>query len=170
MDDRWYWSSGVSFSRWQSFTLQCWRRWQSWHHECSTYHTEFSGKTTDKATLTQTIDDMILLQMHGKIWVYEDLGPRANPKEWSAIIILKSMGFYNTMSATTQNEMRTTNLMTERCISSSSSFNRISGKVAYMQPLKLKASLHAHDLVRKHELLDAGHRFGKVSVLATMTG
>ena len=48
--------------------------------------------------------------------------------------------------------------------------NRISGKVAYMRPLKQQASLRAHDLVRKHELVDVGHRFGKVSVLATMPG
>ena len=48
--------------------------------------------------------------------------------------------------------------------------NSISDKVAYMQPLKLQASLHAHDLVRKHELVDVGHRFGKVSVLATISG
>ena len=39
-----------------------------------------------------------------------------------------------------------------------------------MRPLKLQASLRAHDLVRKHELVNVGHRFGKVSVLATMPG
>ena len=48
--------------------------------------------------------------------------------------------------------------------------NRISGKVAYMRPLKLQASLRAHDLVQKHELVDVGNRFGKVSVLDTMPG
>ena len=37
-----------------------------------------------------------------------------------------------------------------------------------MRPLKLQASLRAHDLVRKHELVDVGYHFGKVSVLATM--
>ena len=37
-----------------------------------------------------------------------------------------------------------------------------------MRPLKLQASLHAHDLVQKEELVDVGHRFGKVSVFATM--
>ena len=36
---------------------------------------------------------------------------------------------------------------------------------------KLQASLRAHDLVQIHELVDvAGHRFGKLSVLATMPG
>ena len=49
-------------------------------------------------------------------------------------------------------------------------FNRSSGKVAYIRPLKLQASLRAHDLVQKHELVDVGHRFGNVSVLATMPG
>ena len=39
-----------------------------------------------------------------------------------------------------------------------------------MRPLKLQASLRAHDLVRKHELVDVGHHFGKVSALATMPG
>jgi len=39
-----------------------------------------------------------------------------------------------------------------------------------MRPLKLQASLRAHGLMRKHELVDIGHRFGKVSVLATMPG
>ena len=48
--------------------------------------------------------------------------------------------------------------------------NRISGKVAYIRPLKLQASLRAHDLVQKHKLVDVGQRFGKVSVLATMPG
>ena len=48
--------------------------------------------------------------------------------------------------------------------------NRISGKVAYMRPPKQQASLRACDLVRKHELVDVGHRFRKVSVLATMPG
>ena len=50
------------------------------------------------------------------------------------------------------------------------SINRIVGEVAYMRPLKLQASLRARDLVRKHELVDVGHRFGKVGVLATMPG
>ena len=45
---------------------------------------------------------------------------------------------------------------------------RILRKVAYMQPLKLQASLQGHDLMRKHKLVDVGHRFGKVGVLATM--
>jgi len=39
-----------------------------------------------------------------------------------------------------------------------------------MRPLKLQAYLRAHDLVWKHKLVDVGHRFGKVSVLATMPG
>ena len=39
-----------------------------------------------------------------------------------------------------------------------------------MLPLKVQASLRAHDLVQKHELADVGHRFGKVSVLATIPG
>jgi len=39
-----------------------------------------------------------------------------------------------------------------------------------MQPLKLQASLHAHDIVQKHESVDIGHHFGKVGVLATMPG
>ena len=51
-----------------------------------------------------------------------------------------------------------------------SGINRISGKVAYMRPLKLQASLRAHDLARKYKLVAAGHRFRKVSVLATMSG
>ena len=38
-----------------------------------------------------------------------------------------------------------------------------------MQPIKLQASLHAHDIVRKYELVDVGHHFGKVSVLASMS-
>ena len=37
-----------------------------------------------------------------------------------------------------------------------------------MQPLKLQASLRARNLARYCELLAVGHRFGKVSVLATM--
>ena len=49
-------------------------------------------------------------------------------------------------------------------------FNRIMREVAYMRPLKLQASLRAHDLMRKHELVDVGHRLGKVSVLATLRG
>ena len=48
--------------------------------------------------------------------------------------------------------------------------DRIMGKVACMQPLKVQASLRASDLVRKHKLLDIGHRFGKLGVLATMPG
>ena len=48
--------------------------------------------------------------------------------------------------------------------------NMISGKVAYMRPLKFQSFLRARDLVRKHELVDVVHRFGKVSVLATMSG
>ena len=47
--------------------------------------------------------------------------------------------------------------------------NRISGKVVYIQPLKLQASLRAHDLTHKYKLVDVGHRFRKVSVLATMS-
>jgi len=39
-----------------------------------------------------------------------------------------------------------------------------------MHPLKLQASLRAHDIVQKHELVDGGHCFEKVSVLATMPG
>ena len=39
-----------------------------------------------------------------------------------------------------------------------------------MRPLKLQASLRAHDLMQKHELVDVGHCFGKVSVLAAMPG
>ena len=42
--------------------------------------------------------------------------------------------------------------------------------VVYIQPLKLQASLWAHDLVQKHKLVAVGHRFGKVNVLATMPG
>jgi len=38
-----------------------------------------------------------------------------------------------------------------------------------IQPLKQQASLQAH-LTRKYELVDVGHRFGKVGVLATMPG
>ena len=37
-----------------------------------------------------------------------------------------------------------------------------------MRPLKLQASMRAHDLARYWELVLVGHRFGKVSVLATM--
>jgi len=48
--------------------------------------------------------------------------------------------------------------------------NMISGKVVYIWPLKLQASFRAHDITRKHELVAAGHCFGKVSVLATMAG
>jgi len=40
--------------------------------------------------------------------------------------------------------------------------NRISGKVTYMRPLKLQASLRAHVIMRKYELVDVGHCFGKV--------
>jgi len=41
-----------------------------------------------------------------------------------------------------------------------------------MRPLKLQlqSSFRAHDLVQKHEVVDVGHRFGKVSLLATMPG
>ena len=46
--------------------------------------------------------------------------------------------------------------------------NRIQGTVAYMRPLKLQASLRARDLARYRELVAVGHRFEKVSVLATM--
>jgi len=48
--------------------------------------------------------------------------------------------------------------------------NRIRGTVVYTRPLKQQASLWAHDLTRKHELVGFGHSFGKVSVLATMQG
>ena len=37
-----------------------------------------------------------------------------------------------------------------------------------MRPLKLQASLRARDLARYWELVAVGHRFEKVSVLATM--
>ena len=37
-----------------------------------------------------------------------------------------------------------------------------------MRPLKLQASLRARDLARYRELVAVGHRFEKVSVLATM--
>ena len=47
--------------------------------------------------------------------------------------------------------------------------NRIRRKVAYMRPLKLQASLRACDLARYCELVAMGHRFEKVSVLATMS-
>jgi len=40
--------------------------------------------------------------------------------------------------------------------------------VVYARPLKQQASLRAHDLARKHEVVDVGHCFGKVRVLATM--
>ena len=46
--------------------------------------------------------------------------------------------------------------------------NRITGKVAYMRPLKQQASLQARELAGYCELVAVGHRFGKVSVLATM--
>lgn len=42
------------------------------------------------------------------------------------------------------------------------------GKVVYIRPLKLQASLWGHDPARKHEVVAVGHRFGNVSVLATM--
>ena len=48
--------------------------------------------------------------------------------------------------------------------------NRIQRTVAYTRPLKLQASLRGHNLVQKPELVDVGHRFGKVSVLAIMPG
>jgi len=44
------------------------------------------------------------------------------------------------------------------------------GTVVYVRPLKQQASLPAHDLVQKHKVVDAGHRFGKVGVLTTMPG
>ena len=53
-------------------------------------------------------------------------------------------------------------------IDSSVHFNRIVGTVAYMRPLKLQASLRARDLARYCALVAVGHRFEKVSVLATM--
>jgi len=37
-----------------------------------------------------------------------------------------------------------------------------------IRPLRLQASLQAHDLVQKHGLVDVGQHFGKVSVFATM--
>ena len=46
--------------------------------------------------------------------------------------------------------------------------NRIRGTVVDIRPLKLQASLRARDLARYCELAGVGHRFGKVSVLATM--
>ena len=39
-----------------------------------------------------------------------------------------------------------------------------------MRPLKLQASRRAQDIVRKHKLVDGVHRFGNVSVLATIPG
>jgi len=47
---------------------------------------------------------------------------------------------------------------------------RIRGTVVYMRPFEWQASLRGHDIVRKYELVAVGHRFGKVSVLATMWG
>jgi len=47
-------------------------------------------------------------------------------------------------------------------------FNRNVGTAVYIQPLKWQTSLQGHDLARKYELVVVGHRFGKVSVLATM--
>ena len=49
-------------------------------------------------------------------------------------------------------------------------FDRIRGTVVYIRPLKLQASLQAHDLARKYELVAAGHRFEKVSVLVKIAG
>ena len=46
--------------------------------------------------------------------------------------------------------------------------NRIQGTVLYIGPLKLQAPLRARDLARYRELVGVGHRFGNVSVLATM--
>ena len=46
--------------------------------------------------------------------------------------------------------------------------NRIIGTVVYIGPFKLQASLRARDLARYWELVAVGHRFEKVSVLATM--
>ena len=54
-----------------------------------------------------------------------------------------------------------------RKIRAQNNSNRIRGTVVYIQPLKLQASLRAHDLARKYKLVDVGHRFRKVSVLAT---
>ena len=54
------------------------------------------------------------------------------------------------------------------CLSIEKVINRTRGKVAYMRPLKLQASLRALDLARYWELVAVGHRFEKVSVLATM--
>jgi len=48
--------------------------------------------------------------------------------------------------------------------------NRIQGKVVYIQPLKQQASLRAHDIAQKYKVVAVGHHFGKVSVLAIMTG
>ena len=46
--------------------------------------------------------------------------------------------------------------------------NRIVGTVVNTRPLKWQASLRGHNLVQKYEVVAVGHRFGKVSVLATM--
>ena len=46
--------------------------------------------------------------------------------------------------------------------------NRIQGTVVDIRPLKLQAPLRARDLARYRELVGVGHRFGNVSVLATM--
>ena len=46
--------------------------------------------------------------------------------------------------------------------------NRIPGTVVDIRPLRCQASLRARDLARYRELVGVGHRFGKVSVLATM--
>jgi len=48
----------------------------------------------------------------------------------------------------------------------STAINRIPGTVIYIRPLRLQASLRAHDLARYRKLLGVGHCFGKVSVLA----
>ena len=46
--------------------------------------------------------------------------------------------------------------------------NRIQGTVVDIRPLKLQAPLRARDLAQYRELVGVGHRFGNVSVLATM--
>ena len=46
--------------------------------------------------------------------------------------------------------------------------NRIPGTIVYIRPLKLQAALQVRDLARYCELVGVGHRFGKMSVLATM--
>ena len=55
------------------------------------------------------------------------------------------------------------------CLLITRAVHRIEGLVVDIRPLKLQASLWAHDLAQKYELVAVGHRFGKVSVLATTT-